>query len=472
MTIKTWKASQFIKQKNSTKQPGSSPTPTSYTVRLKDPTSITRPTIIFDGHIAPTDIGYAYIDDFERYYFVSEYRYNGPNTEIDFVSDPLASFKNEIEDYEGHIARCSDYTWYNNMIPDPLNPIASGADFYGAAESGSSPFSSSAFCFILSVIGKSQISTAQNGMATTYCISISAMEHLIDDFNNASFLQNLINEFTNPLDAIVSCKIVPLVYGSSLWPATEYNVYIGTQSTSAMGKIITGRAVNDAITINLPAGATSITGYRKAEPYATYSAYLPFVGVVGIKYENVAADNKLHIARHMDIMSGDISYDIVQDSQVIATYSGSFATNIPMSNKSYSGSGVIGGVMATLGGIVGAAVAAYTGGAALPAVGAIAAGIGGTVTSLEQKTQINGMISSYLGVQSGIYCRIMCLFRKLASTITDHQQTEGLPCHKTDYVRSHSGYLQMLNPSVKCTRATAGELDEINATMASGFFYQ
>lgn len=473
MTIKTWSASQFSKQKNSTKQPSTSGT--NHTVRLKDGTSIVTPTIIFSGHLNPSDICFAQISDFGRYYFKTDFRYVGPETEIDFESDPMGSFKSDIGDYEAHIIRCQDPTWYNNMIPDPMNPTESDYDVYSNGPSETPPFSTSAFVYILTVIGKTANNIIpRNGMATTYIVSAAGMMDLIDDFNNASFLQNLINEFTNPMDAVVSCKIIPMVYGASYFPSTEDTIYIGTQATSAKGKLLVNRIMRTSVSINVPSAVTlSNLGYKRAEPYTTYSAYLPFVGNVNLSYPNISSDNILHIEREIDLMSGDIAYGINQGGEIVATYGGSFATDIPMSNKSYSGTGIIGGVMGVIGGIAGTIASLATGGAALPALGALAAGIGATVNSLEQKTQINGTVSSFLGVQLGFNLRLICSMKKTAAAVTGHLLTEGLPCNRADdYIRSHSGYIQVMNPSVTAPEATITELNFINSQLSAGFFYQ
>lgn len=480
MTIKTWKASQFTKQKNSTKQPGSSPTPTSHTVRLKDPASITHPTIIFDGHITPTDIGYAYIDKFERYYFVSDYRYDGPNTEIDFISDPMASFKNEIESYEGMITRCQDSSWYNKRIADPLNPATNDFDCYIAKETGTPMFTSTDFCCLLTVMGKSSVVVADGGMTTTYVLDATNLIQLNLVLNQGNFWQNLVAEFTNPMDAILSCKIVPISYSNAVWGSTTGNVYIGSQiATGVTGKIVMSRWQDVAISLGVPSGVTSLDNYRQSEPYATYSLYLPFVGVVPLSYQAIKGGT-LYLRKHIDFYSCDISYEVRYSTGdtftpyiPIATYSGNFATEAPISHQSYSAMGVTGGILATIGGAAALATAAISGGASLvPGLGAMAGGIGTTIKSLEQHTQVNGNMSSGLGVRPGNLIIMMAFIKKLATTLTDNLLTVGLPCYKNDFISSHPGFIQMYAPSVKCSRATESELANINSMLAGGFYYQ
>ena len=480
MTIKTWTASQFVKMKNSTKQPGSSPTPTSHTVRLKDSTSIVNPTIVFQGHVDPMDICYAYIDDFERYYFKNDMRYVGPETEIDFVSDPMASFKNEIEDYECLILRSSDSGFYNKYLPDALDPAETGFTESHALEPGTTVFTTTDFCCLLTVVGKSQVIYAGAGMATTYVLDYANLIDLNLYFNNSTFLGNLIQEFTNPMDAILSCKIVPISYSDSIWGNDTGNVYIGSQQvTGVTGKVLGTRWTTQSISLGVPSAITSLTDYRRGDGYTSYSAYLPFVGMVQVPFQAVDGGT-FRLRRNLDLFTCDVSYDILYysgdtflPSEPIATYSGNFASESPVSHQAYSSMGVAGGIIATIGGAVALATAVATGGASLiPGAGAIAGGIGTTIKSLESHTQINGALSSGLGVKSGNRVILVAFTRKTSHSPVSIAPFVGLPTHKVDYIRSHSGYLQVYNPSVRCTRATVEELSAINSMLAQGFRYE
>ena len=480
MTIKTWKASQFVKMKNSTKQPGSSPTPASYTVRLKDGTSIVNPTIIFQGHIAASDICYGYIDKFERYYFRGDLRHVGPDTEIDFVSDPMASFKSEIEDYECLILRSSDSSFYNKYLPDALDPAEIGFTEAHALETGTPLFSTSDFCCLLTVMGKSQVIYAGAGMATTYVLDYANLIDLNLYFNNGTFLQNLVQEFTNPMDAIISCKIVPIAYSNTIWGNDTGNVYIGSQQvTGVTGKVLGSRWQTQSISLGVPSAITSLTDYRKGDGYTSYSAYLPFVGMVQVPFQAIN-DGTFRLRRNLDLFTCDVSYDILyySDDQFlhyipIATYSGNFASESPVSHQAYSAMGVAGGIVATIGGAVALATAVATGGGSLIAgAGAIAGGVGTTIKSLESHTQINGALSSGLGVKSGNQVILSAYTRKTSHSPVSIAPFVGLPTHKVDYIRSHAGYLQIYNPQVRCTRATIDELNTINSILAQGFRYE
>lgn len=478
MTIKTWKASEFVKMKDSTKQPTTSGT--SRTVRLKDPTSLISPTLILAGHIDPSDIGYVYIDDFSRYYFKSDISYDGPETVLSLASDPMASFKNEIEDYECLILRSSDSSFYDKYLPDPLNPERVDFTEAHALEPGTALFSTSDFCCLLTVMGRSDAISADGGMSTTYVLDYANLIDLNLYFNNSGFLQNLIQEFTNPMDAILSCKIVPISYGASIWGSTTGNVYIGSnQVPGVTGKVVGGRWQTRSISLGVPTAITQLTDYRRGEGYTTYSAYLPFVGMVQVPFQAIDGGT-FRLRQNIDLFTCDISYDILYytgdqylSTEPIATYSGNFGSESPVSHQSYSAMGVAGGIVATIGGAVALATSVATGGASLIAgAGAVVGGAGAIARSLESHTQINGALSSGLGVKSGHRVILVAFTKKVAHTPVSAAPFVGLPVYVVDYIRSHSGYLKIHEPSVRCTRATIGELESINSILAHGFRYE
>lgn len=84
------------------------PTPTStHTILLKDGCSVDNPVVTFSAlasAIAP--LNYAYIDTFQRYYYITERKslVNGV-VELTLESDPLQSFKTEIGNCDAIIRR-------------------------------------------------------------------------------------------------------------------------------------------------------------------------------------------------------------------------------------------------------------------------------------------------------------------------------------------------------------------------------
>lgn len=87
------------------------PAPTStHTILLKDGCSVDNPVVTFSAMasaIAP--LNYAYIDTFQRYYYITERKslVNGV-VELTLESDPLQSFMTDIKEVDATIARATD----------------------------------------------------------------------------------------------------------------------------------------------------------------------------------------------------------------------------------------------------------------------------------------------------------------------------------------------------------------------------
>ena len=84
------------------------PAPTStHTIRLKDGCSIDRPIVSFSAPIAAlAPLNYAYIDAFQRYYFITDRNslVNGV-VELTLESDPLESFRAQLLQRQATITR-------------------------------------------------------------------------------------------------------------------------------------------------------------------------------------------------------------------------------------------------------------------------------------------------------------------------------------------------------------------------------
>lgn len=89
---------------------------TTKTGNLQEDTDIIRPSIEFNFN--PVGFNYAYIADFERYYYVRSIVNTGGSTwRVDFEVDPLMSFKDQIKASPCIAAKSSSV--YNLYLNDP-----------------------------------------------------------------------------------------------------------------------------------------------------------------------------------------------------------------------------------------------------------------------------------------------------------------------------------------------------------------
>lgn len=118
--------SGFGKRNNSTKTPTGG---TVYTGTLKDNCTILKPIIIFQAAGAddyfpesyPASYNYAYIDAFERFYFVTEWEWAERNWIATLEVDPLATYKGDIGTGTHYVERCSGS--FNGRITDTVYPV-------------------------------------------------------------------------------------------------------------------------------------------------------------------------------------------------------------------------------------------------------------------------------------------------------------------------------------------------------------
>lgn len=123
MNIKLW---QFSKKDNSTKRPVGGIS-ISGTARNSDAFSMYNPTIIFDNGLtnAPT-YNYCYIEDFGRYYYITDWRHDRGLWAASLKCDVMATYKDTIGATELYILRSA--AEYDTAVRDTKYPIKAWSD--------------------------------------------------------------------------------------------------------------------------------------------------------------------------------------------------------------------------------------------------------------------------------------------------------------------------------------------------------
>ena len=464
MNITYW--TNFSKRTNSTKQPTGG---TQATVRLKEPCGISAPTFICSG--IPDSV--KYIQAFGRYYFVSEVTHNGGLIEISCVSDPMATFKSDIGSYSAWVERSQSN--YDLNANDTYNQPTNDYDIATKSANVSGVSFDPSGTYIIGVMGKNaSAANNANGIATYYAMTAFAMTQLGNVINTTGFLQNLINEFTNPMDCIISCLWLPLSLTSL--PGTNSEIYLGSNATGVTAKLLSGRQIGtpspDSIALIYPDNIPR--DYRRNAPYSTAVVYLPFIGTVPLDLDIVYPVDSFTYTCHIDIFTGDIIYDIYKSGQIISSYSGNCATQIPLSASGYSSLGVSTGILSTIGGVAGVVATVASEGAALPVIAAAAGAVSGAVSasnSAKIHTTINGSSSSAIGVYSGTQIQITYITRKPLHSPSAIIARAGGVCNKQLTISSLSGYVKCNGASIDINGFDSDRA-AINSYLNSGFYYE
>lgn len=455
----------FSKRDNSTKQPTGGTVLND--VRLKDPVSLKTPTFICNT--TANDINYVYA--FGEYYWADLKRLDANRTEISCKKDLGATYKTQIGSYNGLIDYCSASS--DVTITDPRNMVTSLVDVNATAFTLSNISFNTVGGYIIGVLSDNV--TGDVGVIDYYTMTGVQMQAFSQELYNQNFIQLIQDQFTNSKDSLVSCIWVPLT-GIGGGPT---NIHIGRETMSAQGGHITDRIVsfNSGLTSigfsSYSGGAGSLMTYLEKAPYCTGLLYLPFVGIVGLDMDILAFTKNMQIDGYVDILTGDIVYNVRYGAFRTSTYNGNIATKIPISSAGYDAIGIATGAMTVIGGVVSGVAAIATGGGSLLASAGVAVGGGlAAAKSAEFHTMINGGNSSAIGANLGLNPVAYIVQNMPTETnLTAFQTKHGMPYFKVGTVSACGGYVQCHNASVSIP-GDGEEQAAVNAMMNSGFYYE
>lgn len=462
MQITTY--SNFTKRSNSTKRPTGG---TAHDVLLKEPCNLKTPTFI----ISTVDNTINYVQAFGNYYYCDLNRLDASRTELICKMDRPATFKGAIGAYTGLIDYCSASS--DVTITDPRNMPTSLVDVNATAFTLSGISFNTVGGYIIGVLSDNV--TGDVGVIDYYTMTGAQMQAFSQELYNQNFIQLIQDQFTNSKDSLVSCIWVPMtgIGGGST------AIHIGRETMTSTGGHITDRIVsfNTGLTSigfsSYSGGAGSLMTYLEKAPYCTGLLYLPFVGVVGLDMDILAFTKNMQIDGYVDILTGDIVYNVRYGAFRTSTYNGNVATKIPISSAGYDAIGIATGAITVIGGVVSGVAAIATGGGSLLASAGVAVGGGlAAAKSAEFHTMINGGNSSAIGANLGLNPVAYIVQNMPTETnLTAFQTTHGMPYFKVGTVSALGGYVQCHNASVSIP-GDGEEQDAINALMNSGFYYE
>lgn len=464
MIINTW--SGFSKRENSTKRP----TPASATQRsvlLKDGADDHAPVFTLNT----LDMSINYVEAFGNYYYADVKNLDGHRSEVRCKMDRMATFKTQVGGYTGLIEYCSASS--DVTITDPRNTPTSLLDVTATTFSLSGISLNTVGGYIIGVLSNNV--TGDVGVVDYYTMTTAQMQAFSQELYDQNFIQLIQDQFTNSKDSLVSCIWVPMtgIGGGST------NIHIGRETMTATGGHISDRIVSfgsGLTTVSFGSGSggagASMT-YLEKPPYCTGILYLPFVGIVGLDMDILAFTKSIQIDGYVDILTGDIVYNVKYGAYRTSTYNGNLATKIPISSAGYDALGVATGTMTAIGGLVASVSAIVTGGAsALAGLGVAAAGGLGAAKSAELHTMINGGNSSAIGANLGT-SPVAIIYQNIPAedNLTAYQAAHGMPYFKVGTVSGCGGYVKCHDASVSIP-GDGEDQSIINGIMNAGFYYE
>lgn len=465
----------FEKRRNSTKQPVLSDG-TLFTVQLKEETSVEAPVLLFNPSSTgmprpfnPSYFNYCFINQFFRYYFVSDWKWLNGIWECSLSLDVLASFKTAIGNETMYIERAA--AEFNGNIIDKMYPAKTDVQITSATIATSwSNVAPSGGCYIVGIIDYQ--TTNHIGAISYYALDTTALNALLSFlFSNNIFQSSNITEIGeglfkslfNPFQYIVSCMWLPGAV--SQYGTTQTTIKVGYWDTAISAYLVNAIVDVRFITGTIPDHPQISRGaYLNFEPYTRITLYCPPFGAIPINTTFTRTGHYLYSRVMIDPITGQATLRVDFRANTSAPYSAKscfektamFGVPIQLAQvlSDYSGavSNLVGSVSS--GSVVGAVM------------GVIGATVDSAIASQSPKVSTNGANGSF--VNFAMNPELIVEHTLLAD---EDNADLGRPLMATRQINTLSGY-------IKCAEAhfsgacMASEKEEINAFLLSGFFYE
>lgn len=456
----------FSKKVNSTKQPATGGT--THQIILKDSSSIISPTIELDLGLSssPAAYNYCYIQEFNRYYFVSDWVFNDRLWTARLTVDPLASFKTQIGSYTGYILRSASAS--DGDIIDLLYPalakISTTANSTAQDPNWSTDFSGGSF--VIGIMGKGN---GQNGGGVTYYRAdpsgMNALSNYMLDI--AHFAENitdieddLLKCIFNPMQYIISCMWYPFT------PAiTTGGIYVGWWEAPISGvhRLTSNMNWSLSMTYNVPKHpkASSRGGYLNAAPYSRYNLYAGPFGVIPIDTSYLLGKTQLVTFVKVDCVTGSGKLTIEDSSgNVLEEHFAQVGVPIQM-GQNLLNQGAVGGVTGGIMNTVGAAVAGNP-------ISMLTSGF----ETIGNAAALSQSVPSTVGSNgSCTYRNDWKLIGKFLDIADEDNASRGRPLCKPRTISNLSGYI-LCSDADPDIPATDTEQAQIVSYMNGGFYYE
>ena len=464
------------KKSNSTKVPVS--TGTSFDCLLKAPCGILNPVIELELPMATTPLwNYAYISDFNRYYWVTEWTYSGRLWIANLSVDVLGSYKSAIGTASFYVLRAAneqderiaDTNWPITTQQD--KDIVSGSQWFGNVDAVSSG------CFIVGLRGR--INADQTAGGITYLAMTPAQfktftEDLFNDqLNNyiAGGALDIGNSLAlmifNPTQYIASCLWLPAAPTSET-PATGFNVgwwgfTTGAKIVSSMDALI----YTASLSLTSHPYAATRGRYMNAAPFTSRSVFLPRYGLVDLTNAIPANADTLNINLTVDPISGQglyhLAYELIGEATevTIDEIQCQIGVEMPLSSNQIT-------IQEAAGSVTSAAAAAVDLAEFNP-LGMIA-NVASAMSILQPHLNDISGASGFLGYSNSAGTPF--IVSRFMQTADMDVAEEGKPLCKIRTPSTLNGYMKVLHGDMAIAAANETELEMIRNYLESGFYYE
>ena len=310
----------FTKRENSTKQPSSGGT--DYSCTLIDDTSLMNPTFKLEIGTNPIGKNYAYVADFNRYYFIKDIRSYQNFWYISCECDVLASFKSEISAGQHYVLRSSHS--YDGSITDNMYPAKAVAYEQTSSPAEGDPFDWSAnHSYVLGIVGEAPSGTYQIGSLVYYRMDETALTYFmgwlmnnVDTWSglNGEYSQGVQKALINPMQYIKSCMVLPVAPPDAAEEALhrpssiKFGYY--SCSMSGIGKLACVLASSpmayetDLVPIPKHPLASTRGSYLNCQPFSSYDFHFGPFGDIPLDPMVLNKNSNIFMSLAYDLTSG------------------------------------------------------------------------------------------------------------------------------------------------------------------------
>ena len=474
----------FAKRENSTYRPAGSGA--SYSCVLKDNSSIANPTIILD---LDTDDApgwnYAYIGEFDRYYYVSDWTWiQNRLWSASLSTDLLATFRDDIGSSDLYVLRSSAES-DGNIIDDyyPCKITCQTEELIGVSpwisELNTDELDLSKGVFVIGYVTSQQPNDSsmygsvvysamkQDGLRSLVDALLGNLQLLDPDFKTADASLALQKSLIDPLSYIKSCIWMPVLYDGL--PGVELDdLHIWDWTVSCAHKIIRNDPPYRAYVRNFNITKHPLTltrgNYLNTSPYTRINLDFPPFGNIELDTSLTANATQVETRITFDLITGKAKMKILIDGVCTDILEAMVGVPIQLSQVS---SDYLGAAQSAMNGLLGIATGALTGGVGGIA-GGISSGVNGIANGVRAMQPRNSSISgngsfSHLRYRPRLYHQFMI-------PVDEDNEHCGRPLCQIRRVDTLPGYLLIKDAEIDINGFT-GEAEAVRAYLEGGFFY-
>lgn len=459
---------KFVKKKNSTLVPAAADAYITATAVFKDPTSLINPVIEFATSSSMEFVNYVYVQETNRYYWITDIIYNRGVYELRCHVDVLGTYRLSIGATSMYVTRSS--LQKNGNIRDDMYPLTGAQTFVASRIDTSSIGGYKDGVYVISTIG------AQNNAGQTiYQMTVSEYNNVMqqlftqaDGLNWGGLGQGVKNSLLNPLDYVVSAYWFPTAF-----PVVEDENHVVQKQEFRCGLWTSGvqvpvvanyqQTLQYAVTVPKHPQAATRGAYMNAAPFSRYSIDLGVAGSFELDSTKLMNISSFVLDIHPDPLTGiakitGISSPATDHNELFnLTANYGVPLNISMvKNNLFNTITDIVGVGASIATGNGAGIAVGV----LSAIGDLATAVAGTVSNTGAVGSItNHMLSKWM-------------MARFFTAVDDDNAHKGRPlCQVTTPNALTGGYIKAENVDISID-ATESELNELKALLEAGFFME